>query len=81
MVQHAKSKGDAPTQLRVARWCTYYHTPPRSGGIYEQDYREMVMIDALPGIHDAVTAWRTRAAKLSENERKTIEWLVKIGAM
>ena len=83
MVECAKGKKGAqsPPQLIVAWWCERYQALPKSGGIYEQDYREMYLNDILPRIYDAVRAWRKGSLNLESSDTSIIMWLVKTGMM
>lgn len=80
----AKKKKDAapPPRLVFAWWCEKYQTLPRSGGINDQDYREMYLNDVLPRIYEAVSNWRNSGgAKMSPADFSVISWLVKTGMM
>jgi hypothetical protein len=81
VVQFAKGKRTIPPELQAAWWCRDYHALPGLGSVYQQDYHAMIVNDALPNIYDAIYNWRHNSRALSDGDRKTIVWLVKIGAM
>jgi len=81
VVQFAKGKGPQPPELRAAWWGRTYHALPRPGAVYDQDYREMILNDSLTSIDEAVYNWRHNSMTMSEDDRQTILWLVKIGAL
>jgi len=69
-----------PVELRIAWQCNRWNTLPESGGLYEQDYRTLLLMTATSNIYNAVTRMQNlkgkRIHELTEAERKVIRVLV-----
>lgn len=77
-----KPGANAPRRLVFAQWCNSYRALPGSGGLYDQDYREIYLNEVLPRIYDAVSNWRKKnGIGLNDGDQKIISWLAKTGAM
>jgi len=69
-----------PVELRLAWQCEKWNTLPEDGGLYDQDFMTMFLMNSLKSMHDAIV--RIKAAKgkqihsLSENDRKILRMLM-----
>ncbi len=72
-----------PAELLLAFWCDQYHTLPDPGGMLEQDYRTIVLMNALLNIyravHHFVFARGEEIHNLTPDERKTLRRLMDMG--
>lgn len=69
-----------PGELRLAWQCQRWGALPRAGGIYDQDYKTMMLMGATLNIYNSVTRVRSLKGKeihrLNDAERKVLRVLM-----
>jgi hypothetical protein len=72
-----------PAELRLAWMCEQHNTLPDAGGMFEQDYRTIVLMDRLSNIYRAVKRFQTAKGEqihsLTDNERLILRRLMDMG--
>jgi hypothetical protein len=75
----SSDKDEPPPPLRLYWQCMKWGTLPKAGGMYDQDYRQMHMMNILSKVFDAAKAWHHPEKKMTSDQTQIIKWLVSIG--
>ena len=74
---------DAETPPLLSKYwqCKNWGVLPRSGGMDDQDYREMYLMPWLHRAYDAARAWETSTKKKprTDAQKKMLLWMIKAG--
>ena len=74
-----------PPPLKLAWDAKRWGTLPESGGLYDQDYRTMLLMDICTNVYNAVSRVRNMQGEqihqLTDGERKIIGFLRKEGML
>jgi hypothetical protein len=85
VVSVVDENGSPPPELRLAWNCARWGTLPDDGGMYAQDAYLITRMNILANIYDTVNKLRNSQGKqihsLTENERKTLRYLVDLGLL
>jgi hypothetical protein len=54
-------------------------TLPEAGGMNDQDYRTIFLMNLLARVYDATLAWHSKDRKMTADQEKVFLWLHEIG--
>jgi len=85
VVESILSGGNPPPELKLARLCRKWETLPDAGGLYDQDYRTLLLMTAYTNIENTITRVRSLKGKdihkLTEGERIVLKELMELGLL
>jgi len=78
-VAAASNENKEPPPLLNLYWqCMKWGTLPEAGGMNDQDYRTIFLMNILFRVYDAARAWHSKE-KMTADQEKTFLWLHDIG--
>ena len=79
-VNTATEKNKEPPPLLKLYWqCRKWGALPKAGGINDQDYRTMYLMNILALSYDAAEAWHKAPKDMTPTQKDTFLWLNEVG--
>jgi len=80
VVAAANNKKKEPPPILVLCWqCKGWDTLPKAGGMNDQDYRTMYLMNLLSRVYDAALAWKKSPKDMTSDQQRVFAWLLEQG--
>jgi hypothetical protein len=80
VVAAAGNEDKEPPPILSHYWrCMKWNTLPKAGGMDDQDYRTIYLMNILARVYDAAQAWHSPDGKMTADQEAVFLWLHEIG--
>ena len=70
---------EPPPILNLYWQCMKWGALPKVGGMNDQDYRTIYLMNILSRVYDAAQAWHSPKTKMTADQERVFLWLHEIG--